>query len=152
MRRTSCVLQIHNARIVAKCHLTPCLPGSSWPNVPSSWLPSSATRVFSPGDLLRPIWYSWCPVDSPGYDSGLSQEFAQRCYVVPCPTHMCGAAVVQADAATVGGADVATERSCCTVLSFALAFLYCVITYRQPRLPTSRSKRQLAWQCLGVQP
>ena len=58
--------------------------------------------------------------------------------------------MVQAHTAMVGGADVATELSCCTVLSCVLAFLFCVITCRQPRLPTSRSKRQLAWQCLGV--
>ena len=38
--------------------LTPCLPGS-WPKAPCSWLPCSATRVFSPGDLLRQIWSTW---------------------------------------------------------------------------------------------
>ena len=67
-----------------------------------AWRPSTP-------DLVQLAWYSWCPVDSPGYDSGLTQEFAQRCFVVPCPTHKCGAAVVQAHAAIVGGAGVATE-------------------------------------------
>ena len=58
--------------------------------------------------------------------------------------------MVQAHAAMVGGAGVETEMSYCTVLSGARVFLNCVITCRQQRLPTSRSKRQLAWGCLGV--
>ena len=32
------------------------------------------------------------------------------------------------------------------------SFLHCVITCRQQRLPTSRSKRRLAWGCLGGWP
>ena len=59
--------------------------------------------------------------------------------------------MVQALAAVVGGSGVATEVSYCTVLSCARVFLCCDITCRQPRLPTSRSKRQLAWDCLGVE-
>ena len=46
-------------RQMQRLHLTPCLPGSSWPNVPCSWLPSPVTRVFSLGDFLRPIWPTW---------------------------------------------------------------------------------------------
>ena len=65
---------------------------------------------------------------------------------------MCGAAVVPAHTAMVGGAGVATEVSYCTVLSCARVFLHCVITCRQLRLTTSRSKRQLARVCLGVRP
>ena len=57
--------------------------------------------------------------------------------------------MVHAHATMVGGDGVETEMSHCTVLSGARVFLYCVITCRQQRLPTSRSKRQLAWGCLG---
>ena len=46
-------------RQMQRIHLTPCLPGSPWPIVPCSWLPCSAIRVFSPGDLLRMIWLTW---------------------------------------------------------------------------------------------
>ena len=53
MRRISC------APSPNATDLTPCLPGSSWPIVPCSWLPCSATRVFSPGDFLRLIWSTW---------------------------------------------------------------------------------------------
>ena len=62
---------------------------------------------------------------------------------------MCGAAVVQVHAAMDGDAGVETEMSCCTVLSGARVFLYCVHACRQQRLTTSRSKRQLAWRYLG---
>ena len=43
-------------RQMQRIHLTPCLPSSSCPFVPCSWLPCSASRVVSPGDLLRLIW------------------------------------------------------------------------------------------------
>ena len=114
------------------------LPGPSWPNVPCSRLLCS----------VYVAWYSWCPVDSLGCDSGLTEEFAQRCFVTPCPTHMCGAAVVQAHAAMVGGAGVETDflLHCA---QWRPVFLYCVITCRQQRLPTSSSKRQLARLFLG---
>ena len=46
-------------RQMQRIHPTPCLPGSPWSIVPCSWLPCSATRVFSPGDLLRTIWSTW---------------------------------------------------------------------------------------------
>ena len=49
-----------------------------------------------------------------------------------------------------GGAGVEKEMSYRNVLSGAQVFCYCVSTCRQLRLPTSRSKRQLARCCLGV--
>ena len=58
--------------------------------------------------------------------------------------------MVQARTAMDVGAGEETELSYRNVLSGALVFLYCDITCRQPRLTTSRSKRQLAWICLGV--
>ena len=45
--------------------------------------------------------------------------------------------MVHAHATMVGGDGVETEMSHCTVLSGARVFLYCVITCRQQRLPTS---------------
>ena len=60
--------------------------------------------------------------------------------------------MVQAHAAMVGGAGVETELSCRNVLSDAQVIRYCVSTCRQRHLPTSRSKRQLAWCCLGGWP
>ena len=52
-------------RQMQRIHVTPCLPGSSWPLVPCSWLPCSAIPL---------AWCSCCPVDFPGYDSGLTQR------------------------------------------------------------------------------
>ena len=103
-------------------------------------------------ELVYLAWYSWCSGEYPGCDSGHTQEFAHCCFVVLYPIHMCGAAGVQAHAAMDGGAGVETEMPCRNVLSGAQVFRYCVSICRQQRLPTSRSKRQLAWCCLGGWP
>ena len=65
--------------------------------------------------------------------------------MVPCPTRMCGAAVVPARTAM----GLETESSYRDVLSGARVFRYCVTSCRQQRLPTCRSKRLLAWCYLG---
>ena len=64
---------------------------------------------------------------------------------------MCGAAVVQERTAMVGGCWRG-DRDVLLYCAQRCVFLYCVIICRQQRLPTSRSKRQLAWGCLGGWP
>ena len=100
------------------------------------------TRVFSPGDFLRPIWPTWR--GNPGALStllemtlaSLKSSYIDVCGPLPDP-HV-RSCLVQATAAMVRDAGDAAEVFNCTVLSCALVFLYYEITRRQPRLPTSR--------------
>ena len=58
MRRISCVLQIHNARIIAKCNGTICSPRPPGRLVSAAPVPGPVlcARDFSPGDLLCVFW------------------------------------------------------------------------------------------------
>ena len=128
----------------------------TWPIVPCSWLPCSATRVFSPGDLLRMIWSTWLGILG-GLPNFLDTTpatlksshivvfvFLSDPYVRSCQ--------VQAHAAMDGGVGVGTEMPYRNVRSGAQVSRYCVSFCRQPRLTINRSKRQLACCCLDVWP
>ena len=43
-------------RRMQRIHLTLCLPGSSWPNVPCSWLPCFSARCELPWYKRMPPW------------------------------------------------------------------------------------------------
>ena len=131
-------------RQMQRIHLTPCLPSLSRPFAPCTWPPCSATRVFSPGDLLRLMWSTCRGVpcaQSTILDVTLASLMGSHSVVL-------WSFVVHAYAAMDGGAGVENEMSYRNVLSGAQVFCYCVSACRQLRLPTSRGKRQLAWCCL----
>ena len=158
--RISCVLQIHNARIIAKCNgsiSTLVCPAPLGPAGPCSWLPCSVTCVFSPGDVSArsgPPWRGIPGALAPLLDSipvSLKSSNDDVLWSLAWP-QMCGAAAAQVyvtDAGRVhvamfGDAGEVTEVSHCNVLNCAQVFPFWVLACRQPRLPTSFSKRQLA--------
>ena len=127
-------------RQMQRLHLIPCLPGSPCPFAPCSWLPCSATRVFSPGDLLPMIWSTW---------RGVPGVLANILDATPAPLKSSHIVVLWPGYKRMPPWMVVPYRS---VLRGAQVFRYCVSICRQLRLPTSRSKRQQAWCCLGGWP